>query len=115
MRNSEPVHHSFSLGFPYILPSSHLLASTWQGNKSKQIDFKLLAPTGRNDGISQGMHIKSMSVVMIQLFHIPKTFLTNQGRRPFSYRTDVVEITFLPEHGVRSACADHLLAPGAIF
>lgn len=70
---------------------------------------------GRNDGISQGMRIKPMSVVITQLFHIPKIFLTSQGRHPFSYRTDVVEITFMPKHGVGSVYEDHLLAPGAIF
>lgn len=70
---------------------------------------------GRNDGISQGMHIKSMSVVITQLFYIPKIFLTNQGRHPFSYRIDVVEITIIPKHGVGSAYEDHLLAPGVIF
>lgn len=56
-----------------------------------------------------------MSVVMTQLFCVPKTFLTNQARHPFSYRIDVVEMTFTPEHGVGSACEDRFLAPGAVF
>lgn len=64
---------------------------------------------------AKGMCIKSKSLVMTQLFSIPKIFSTIQGRCTFSYRTDVVEITFTPEHRIGSVYEDYLLAPGAVF